>query len=310
MRHYAIQLWLLGLILLGTWPSVALAAPLIALPQAVTRSTLAPIPVAVALAELAQSQVIYLGETHDRAADHQAQLAIMQALYQIRPNLAIGLEMFQRPAQTVLDRYLTGKITETQLQEQSQFAQRWGFAWADYAPILRWAQTQQVPLIALNTPTEVTRKVARQGLNSLTLAERRFIPPVSAIALAPAAYRQMIQQVFESTHHGTGSDRFEQFFAAQVLWDETMAERISQFLRAHPTTTIVVLAGQGHIVYGYGIPSRVARRLAAQPTFSGKFSQSLVLLNPATELVNAPLQPPIADYFWHFGSPHSLAPPP
>jgi uncharacterized iron-regulated protein len=46
------------------------------------------------LPELRQAGVIYLGETHDRAADHQAQLALIQALYAQHGDLAIGLEMF------------------------------------------------------------------------------------------------------------------------------------------------------------------------------------------------------------------------
>jgi uncharacterized iron-regulated protein len=41
-----------------------------------------------------------------------------------------------------------------------------------------------------------------------------------------------------------------------------MAETVATFYRNHPATKIVVIAGQFHIIYGYGIPSRVARRLS------------------------------------------------
>jgi uncharacterized iron-regulated protein len=258
-----------------------------------TQSSLTPEAV---LQALSQADVVYLGETHDSAADHQAQLAIIQALQQQRPKLAIGLEMFQRPAQAVLDRYLAGQITEAQLIEQSQFKQRWGFSWEFYAPILRFAKAHQLPVIALNTPTEVTRKVARQGAANLSLTDRRFIPPISALDAGPPAYRQMIQQIFDEIHQGQGkSDRFDRFFLAQILWDETMAERVSQFLQTHRDFQVVVLAGQGHIVYGYGIPSRVARRMQGKSR-DREFRQSLVLLNPSDELRQA--KPAAADYFW------------
>jgi uncharacterized iron-regulated protein len=295
--------WLLGLILLlALWgravplgPTSAIAAP----QSSVTSPTLANLTPTITLDKLAQADVVYLGETHDSAADHQAQLEIIQALHRARPNLAIGLEMFQRPYQMVLDRYLAGTITEAQLLEQSQYQRRWGFPWEFYAPILRFAKAQKLSVIALNAPSEVSRKVARQGLASLTLSDRRFIPPPSALQLEPAAYRQMIRQVFEEMHQGKGnSDRFEKFFLTQVLWDETMAERVSQFLQAHPTTTMVVLAGQGHIVHGYGIPDRVARRMQNRQ----QFKQALVLLNPTPDLMNSPQQPPAADYFWHYPS--------
>ncbi|NJN62127.1 MAG: ChaN family lipoprotein [Coleofasciculaceae cyanobacterium RL_1_1] len=59
-------------------------------------------------------------------------------------------------------------------------------------------------------------------------------------------------------------DRFDRFFAAQVLWDETMAEAIAQAYRDDPDRQIIVLAGRGHIAYNFGIPSRVQRRVIGE----------------------------------------------
>jgi uncharacterized iron-regulated protein len=243
------------------------------------------------LKEIASADVVYLGETHDRPEDHQAQLTIIQSLHRLNPQLVIGMEMFQRPYQPVLDRYLAGKITEAELIEQSQYPKRWGFSWEFYAPIVRFARDRGLPVIALNTPTEVTRKVARSGLESLTLAEKRFIPPISAIALGPASYRQRLRQIYDDIHHGkTSQANFERFFQAQVLWDETMAERIARSLQQEPKRLVVVLVGQGHVIYGEGIPSRVARRVP-------KVSQVSILLNPSEEF-QSQQDKAIADYFW------------
>lgn len=247
----------------------------------------------------AKVNVIYLGETHDELADHQAQFEIVRSLYQQNSKLAIAMEMFQRPYQSVLDAYIAGQLTETQLREQSQFDQRWGFSWDYYAPILQFAKENKLPLIALNTPTEITRKVARQGLESLTPAERQWIPTASEIRTDNAAYRQWMRRIYDEIHADMGnSQSFDKFFLAQVLWDETMAEGISQFLQANPDTQVVVLAGQGHIVYGYGIPSRVARRMKTQNRSRQPFSQQLVLLNPSEEIEKIQ-EATIADYFWY-----------
>lgn len=251
------------------------------------------LPPSTLLQTLAQANVIYLGETHDSPADHQAQLAILQSLDRLHPDWAIGLEMFQRPFQSVLDRYLAGKLTETELQNQTQYQKRWGFPWEFYAALLRLAQQRQRRVIALNTPSEVTRKVARNGLDSLNWSDRRFIPPRSEMRLEPETYRQRLRQIYDEAHQGKGnSDSFARFFQAQVLWDETMAERIAQFHRQYPDTLLVVIVGQGHLLYGEGIPQRVSRRLvAAFP----HFQQISVLLNPPAEIRN---QPGVADYFW------------
>ncbi len=94
---------------------------------------------------LSKANVVYLGETHDCPEDHKAQLAIIQTLHCLHPTLAIGLEMFQRPYQPLLDQYLAGKLTEAELEDKSQYQKRWGFPWEFYAPILRFAKEKTFP---------------------------------------------------------------------------------------------------------------------------------------------------------------------
>lgn len=243
--------------------------------------------------KIAQSKVIYLGETHDSLQDHQLQLEIIQKLHQQNPKLAIGMEMFQRPYQEFINQYLAGKITESQLIAKTEYEQRWGFPWEYYAPILRFAKENNLPVIALNTPREVTRKVAKSGLNSLTDAEKKWIPPLEQIELTNSAYREMIESVFkghQTSGHGS-SLNLDNFFAAQVLWDETMAEAITEFLHQNPQHQVVVLAGKGHIEYGYGIPDRVSRR------FNHNLTQTTILLNSHPEKSTSQ-GVPAADYFW------------
>ncbi|MEA5463318.1 ChaN family lipoprotein [Leptothoe sp. PORK10 BA2] len=249
------------------------------------------------LTALKQANVIYLGETHTDVADHAAQLEIITAMHQSRGDIAIGLEMFQRPFQSVLDQYIAGEITEAELIEQSEYETRWGFDWELYAPILRYAQSNQIPLIALNTPREITKKVAQQGLASLEGNDWQYIPPMDEIDTSDENYQAMVAQVFghhgghgghsnSGGHGGGGGPSFDNFFAAQVLWDETMAEAVADYVTAFPNTQVIVLAGEGHIVFDFGIPSRVARRLGDELVAHS------VLLNPTAT------SPALADFFW------------
>jgi len=244
--------------------------------------------------QLAPANVVYLGETHDRPEDHLAQLEIIQSLHRLNSKIAIALEMFQRPYQSALDDYLAGNIAETELIERSEYKRRWGFPWEYYAPILRFAKENKLPLLALNTPSEVTRQVSRAGLSSLTPEQRQHIPPFSEIRTDSAEYRQMALESFQMHQragYGSAADS-ERFFQAQVLWDETMADKIAQFVAANPDYQVVVLAGQAHILCGYGIPSRVARRMN-----SANFLQRLILLNPSPEL-SCRTDKPVADFLW------------
>jgi uncharacterized iron-regulated protein len=241
--------------------------------------------------QLQTARVVYLGETHDRESDRLQQLAIMQALLQHNPRQAIGMEMFQRPAQPLLDLYLAGKITAAQLREKSEFDKRWGFKWESYAPILEFAKANKLPVIALNTPTEITRKAAKQGLESLTTNELQYIPPITEIDRGNLTYQQMILASYQQ-HAGIvsiASKSFDRFYTAQLLWDETMAERVAKFANQNPDRQTIVIAGSSHIIYGYGIPDRVKRRMA-----SPKFTQKTVLLSHDLD----PKQSPPADFIW------------
>lgn len=252
-----IKLCALSLSILLLCSSVATAEPM-ANPQPQQTYTNQDI-----LQQLVKARIVYLGETHDSLEDHQAQLTIIREMQRQNPKTAIAMEMFQRPFQSVLDGYLAGKLTEEQLVEQTEYNQRWRFPWEYYAPILRFAKENKLPVIALNTPSEVTRKVASQGLESLTAEDKKHIPPISEIRTDNAEYRQLLLEVYQQHQKAAqgNSTAFERFLQAQVLWDETMAESIAQFVKANPDYQVVVLAGKGHIIYGYGIPSRVERRL-------------------------------------------------
>jgi uncharacterized iron-regulated protein len=293
---WKINIW--GLILtLGLMLGLPLGLPLPVQAEPVQAKPVVPtfnaIPRDTVLAELVQARVIYLGETHDRAADHLAQFDIITAL-QAKTPLTIGMEMFQRPMQPALDDYLADRITETELLEKTAYVTQWGYDWAFYAPIVRYAKAQGIPIVALNAPSALVRQVGRKGIASLA-ADQQFIPPVAVltegVATSAPAYRQMLQETFDQAHQGKGNaDRFERFFAAQVLWDETMADRVAETV-TNQTAPMIVLVGQGHLVYGYGIPSRVKRRLPS-------VSQKIILLNPDPATATATGEMPIADLFW------------
>ncbi|NIR40640.1 MAG: iron-regulated protein, partial [Actinobacteria bacterium] len=147
--------------------------------------------------------MIYVGERHDRYADHLAQLSIIEAVHRRAPALAIGLEQFQTPFQPALDDYVAGKIGIDALLERSEYFTRWRFDPRLYLPILEFARENAVPMVALNAPTETTDAVSRQGLDAVTGALGEVEP-------APPAYRERLRAVFEEhVVRGAGSGDFE-----------------------------------------------------------------------------------------------------
>jgi uncharacterized iron-regulated protein len=208
--------------------------------------------------ELANKRVVYVGETHTRYDHHLVQLEIIRRLHALHPDLAIGMEFFQQPYQQHLDDYINGDLDEKEMLRRTEYYDRWRYDYRLYAPILRYAREQGIPLVALNLPTELTQKVSRAGLGSLNDTERAQLP--DDIDRSDKTYAQRLENIFKQHPEGQAPN-FEQFLTAQLLWDEGMAQQIADYLTAHPATHMVVLAGSGHLAYGSGIPNRVARRL-------------------------------------------------
>ncbi|NVZ07784.1 ChaN family lipoprotein [Allochromatium humboldtianum] len=206
---------------------------------------------------LADKRVIFVGEQHDRYADHLNQAAIIEGLLARGRSVAIGMEMFQQPYQPALDAYVAGEIDEAELLRRTQYFDRWRFDYRLYRPILRLARAHRIPVIALNLESELTRQVGDGGVASLSEADRARLPEIDR---SDADHRARLEAIFK--HHPAEQQRdFEHFLEVQLLWDEGMAERAARYLTEHPERTLVVISGDGHIEYGQGIPKRLARRV-------------------------------------------------
>ncbi len=223
--------------------------------MAVEISTLKTLP--EMMENVVGKKIVYVGENHVQFSNHVVELEVIKDLHRRGKTIAIGMEMFQRPFQKVLDDYIESRIDERDLLKGTQYFKRWGFDYNLYRSILLFARSEKIPVVALNQRQEMVDKVFRSGLSSLSEEERKFAP--SEMDLSDEAYKERLKKIFQE-HEDFGARDFDLFYQAQILWDETMAESIDEFLKAHPSHQMVVLAGNGHLAYGSGIPRRTARR--------------------------------------------------
>jgi aminopeptidase N len=200
--------------------------------------------------------IIYLGERHTNYEEHKVQLNVIMSLYEKGRKFAIGMEMFQKPFQKALDDYISGTITEKELLKASQYFKRWKFDYNLYREIINFAKAKNIPIVALNLRSEIIEKVSKGGLDALTDEEKKEIP--EDMNMWDENYRKRLKKIFEQ-HEKYESKNFDYFYQSQILWDETMANSVNEFLKKNPDYQIVVLAGVGHIMYGSGIPKRAYR---------------------------------------------------
>jgi uncharacterized iron-regulated protein len=224
-------------------------------PRLLDLRSLKEVTLAETLPRLAGAALVLVGESHGTAAHHGAQLAVIRALHESGDAVCVGLEMFQRREQSVLDRWVGGGMSEGEME--AAFLRNWGVEWPAYREVFLYCRDRGIPMAGLNVPREITRKVARQGFGALTPEEIGLLPPI-ACSVDPA---------YEAFLRGfTGSDghqgAFERFCEAQLVWDAGMAAHALDFLRTRPQATMVVMTGSVH-AWKPAMPDQI-HRLAPQ----------------------------------------------
>jgi uncharacterized iron-regulated protein len=202
------------------------------------------------LRDLRSVRVVYVGEQHTNPEHHAVQLRILEHLFLQDPHLVVGMEMFDRTYQPILDQWSAAALTTQQFIEKVHWYANWKYDFEFYADILTFIKDHHIPLIALNVPSDIPAKIAVGGPENLRPWEKEFLP--EAIHTSNPLHRAYIQNIF-NFHQIRGRENFEYFYAAQSVWEDAMAQSIADHIG---NSTMLVFAGNGHIIQKFGIPDR------------------------------------------------------
>jgi len=215
------------------------------------------------LRDLASADVVCIGEEHDNPHDHWAELEILRDLAE-RARMSgrvvgLGLEMVQKPYQKALDQYLSYDLDSHQLMAKTHWAKRWGYPFSYYQPMLALARRRHLSVVALNAPSELTHQIATKGLDSLDDKQQQELPDLD---LHDAQHRAYFNQDMRGHPDMPGTKR--DMYAAQVVWDETMAQSAARWLGQNfPARQLVIFAGSSHCRRP-AIVRRIERRMSAR----------------------------------------------
>jgi uncharacterized iron-regulated protein len=239
-----------------------------------------PIAFAELMNELHKVQIVYVGEQHTNPDHHAVQMKILDNLCQTSPGLIVGMEMFDRTYQPILDQWSAGEFTDQQFIEKVHWYANWKYDFELYMEILSYIKDHRIPLIALNVPSDIPAKIAVGGLENLRPWETERLP--KTINTSNSDHRSYVQTVF-NFHQAKGRNNFEYFYAAQCVWEEAMAQSLSDHLGNNP---MIVFVGNGHITQKFGIPDR------AYALTGASFKTVMPINADSEEDIHD------ADYFW------------
>ena len=232
------------------------------------------------LADLAKTDVVFVGEQHDDPNTHRLEAAILDGLRRRGVTITLSLEMFERDTQAGLDTYLAGTIAEEEFLKASRPWPRYA---TDYRSLVEMAKAQGWPVIASNVPRRYASSIAKTGLSAL---DGLPSPERAWVAADLRCPRDVYFDRFAETmsgHQGPGEQpssagekpvspgekpskedqraTTERYYFSQCVKDETMAEAIAAGFERHGRKLVVHLNGAFHSDFGLGTAERVRRRL-------------------------------------------------
>ncbi len=206
-----------------------------------------------AVSDLKKNRIVLVGEQHSNMQHHKAQLAVIRALKEAGLEVAIGLEMFRHESQSALDQWVSGEIDPQSFEKI--YYDNWNFPWQAYSMIFEYARAHKIPMIGLNVPREITRKVSRDGFKSLSPEQKGQLAEVSCVV--DQQYMNYIRQAFGG--HGHSQLNFIYFCEAQMVWDTAMAVYALDYLAKNPNAVVLILTGVGHAQKG-AVPRQIQMR--------------------------------------------------
>ncbi|MDQ2985803.1 MAG: ChaN family lipoprotein [Armatimonadota bacterium] len=207
------------------------------------------------VAAAAGKRYVLVGEEHDNPEAHQWQAKIIEALHKSGRRVIVGYEMIQRPEQFALDLWTLGKLSEPEFLEKVKWQTSWGFDFGLYRPIFEMTRKYGLRNVALNVPRDWVRAVGRGGYDALPSEAKSQVPQLD---LTNEDHKKVFNGLMGG--HPMGSPNV---YAAQVLWDEAMSDSAVKYLGktiVSDKTVFVVVAGNGHVMYGQGIGWRLEKR--------------------------------------------------
>jgi len=208
-----------------------------------------------------QAQFVFVGDQHDDPKTNKLELAILQELSTKGRPVTLAMEMFERDVQDPLLHFGMGHMEEAEFLKASRPWPRYA---TDYKPLVDFAISKNLPVVASNVPRPFASEVSKVGFAALTsksAEEKRWFAADLQCPTGGDEYYLKFLEVM-GTHPDASVDRF---YFAQCVKDETMAESIAQSYAAGgiggKRPLIVHVNGAFHSDFHYGTASRAQRRL-------------------------------------------------
>jgi uncharacterized iron-regulated protein len=219
--------------------------------------------------------VLIFGEEHNDSVGHYLEFSILKELYEeYGKEIILSLEFFEKDVQTILDEYLTGKITKENFKKDGRI---WS-NYRDYDPLIEFAKENGIPILASNAPfryVQLANSRGQEALQSLSETAKSYIAPLP-YDTSTGKYLKKLKKIMEEVREYTiEKDSMTEDMQkekkmdlsmvhlninqGQSLWNATMAYSIIQALGENPTKKVFHINGRMHSDEYFGVPEHLKK---------------------------------------------------
>lgn len=211
--------------------------------------------------------------TSPSPTDMQLALKLMAPMTDTAPSSAIAMAVFPYTTQSDLDAYIQNEISSDTLRDRLSSTGVSLSTVERYRPILEWARSRQISILAAAVTVNDRQSVLQSGLQSLDPNVRNqyvadtqgFIDSVNDPAFQLYTDRSLLKDILNGDKNDNNSTTTTttkssgNYFADRILCHEATATRVARYAISHPDTLLVVLAPTSDVRYLRGINGRIPR---------------------------------------------------
>ena len=208
-------------------------------------------------AAIAKAKYVLLGEKHDNPDHHRLQAEMIEVMARAGRHPVVAMEMLDPGDQAAADASVQTNPTDVDAFFAAVAWDKKGWpAATEYAPIVRVALRDHLPIAAANMSTADTKALIHQGAIAL---DPDRVARLGLTAPMPKALTDSLREELSESHCGMLPDSmFDPMVLAQHARDAQMADTL---LARGKETGAVLIAGTGHVRIDRGVPWELSRRV-------------------------------------------------
>ena len=267
---------------------------------------------------------VFMGVDPDSSDDIELTMGLLTDIVKPRQrgeSTALGLAFCPQSTQEVLDAYSKGKNDDSTLIDALIASGVDQSAIEINLPLLRFAKSKRMSLLALSPEVEDLKTVRSEGLQNVNLERRqKYVADAEgfiALTQDPKYKLYAEKSLFKDFVPLNDKDTPGDFFAERILVHEAMATATARWAMSHPDSLVVVVAPISDVRYMGGPNGRLPRVCKFINPLATGIDESAIttmLLNPSAketlsmsnflrlEIGTTPqtlkYQTKVADYIW------------